>query len=276
VLAGLPMLAASVPQARDFRIAAAFSAEKREGFIRDWAPHRRIVERINLEPRSNGNVAFFSVGYTAWLERPAMIHFGLQPLFHRELGSDFSAPHVAKVLAAHDVGYVVVDPYTPVTLERAVQELGHLIMEHGAARLYRIDDTAVLTRELLAETEPRMSSQYWSIQGSPAVDPANGAVRVTSRDLLYRLVPVTAETRYRLEVAAQCADAAGIVRLQLVWFDARKKDIAGVARDRPCAPEWRNESTTILSPANAAYATVAVVAATSAAVAVRQVSLRSR
>jgi hypothetical protein len=56
----------------------------------------------------------------------------MQPHFREELGRDYSTAHVAKVLAAHDVGYVVVDPYTPPALEQAVRELGHLIMEHGA------------------------------------------------------------------------------------------------------------------------------------------------
>ena len=271
VAGSIPLLTSLMTGLKDLPVQAAFVERAKSEFIRDWAPHRAIVERINLEPLASGNVAFLGSPYVTGLQRPAFFNSLLSPIFSNTILSDPSAANVAKALGAREVGFAVVDPATPPMVARSIEELGTLVMEYGAARLYKLDDSAAYAREAL---RPLPSAPPdWGLYGHPTVT-AEGDVTVTNTDYVGSRAPVSAQTRYRVDALARCGSPNAVLRLQISWLDSNDAILEIAYADKPCHHDWRTESAMFVSPQGSASAAVFVLGVdASSKVAVRNVAL---
>jgi len=274
VLVGVPWLTAGASQSRDLPFHAAFSERAREQYVDTWAPHRRLVDRINLEPPGTGAVAFTGAPYIAGLKRPAYVRSLLNPSFADEISTATSPEQVLKSLASRDIGYVLVDGGTPPSLASMIQGLGTLLVD-GPVRLYAIDDRLLLRREVLRDTIPSPTSRDWFVQGAPTLD-ADGSVVVTTVDYVGTRAAVSGGSRYRVEVRSRCEDGDSVLRAQVAWLDGAGSGLGVVAQDSPCTKGWSTLSTAFLAPRGAASAVLYVLAVKPSPVAVATVSLRGR
>lgn len=270
VAASLPLVTSLLVGVKDFPVEAVFSEHARSEFIKEVAPHRAIVDRINLEPLESGNAAFLGRPYVAGLQRPVYMRSLLTPIFSTALLSDFSPANVAKALASRGVAFAVVDSTTPAPLVETIGKLGTLMMEHGTARLYRIDDrgghTAEVSRPLPA------APPDWSLLGNPAVS-AEGDVTVTSTDYVGSRAPVSGGVRYRVDTLARCDAPGEHLRVQISWMDENDGLIEVSYVDKPCRRDWHTESASFVAPRGADHAAVYVLGADTSRVVLRRVAL---
>jgi hypothetical protein len=273
-VATIPWLTAAAPAIRALPFEAAFSRDARAHFVDVWAPHRRLVERINLEPAAAGNVAFLGAPYTAGVLRPAYVRSMLNPSFSSEITLARTTDQVKKALFSRDITYVVVDGGTPAHLADIVREHGTLLVD-GLAQLYRLDDADWFTREVLPATKPSATGKGWYVQGSPAED-GEGNLLVTKADYVATRASVFPRTRYRLEVLFRCGAGEAELRAQVTWLDASEAVLGVTANDRACRSALTKDAWTLLSPPRAATAVVHLMGVTAVPVALARVSLLSK
>lgn len=201
----------------DFRVIA--SKSSRDAYLESAVPVRKAVALVNELNLQRAPVAFFSAPLTAGLHADALYANWYNHVYANAALAATDPGQVGRLLARHDVDYVVVDDvWQHPVLRGLVSEATTEVSRIGSVSVRRLDDVHRFAEELLTAPAFQPGDAWHFTEG--AVPRPGGGVVVSVESPAYAVVPVGAGKRYRYSAVALCHAGPAEGRLQVNWVSA--------------------------------------------------------
>ncbi len=261
VLINLLFLGAATPRYPDVPVLDAFRPEKLDRLVSRRVPVRKAVALVNAVNEQRAPVAFLAEPAAAGLDSPALFANWYNRDFMMELRTAEESASFAEVLSRHRGRYLIFDAHHRDNQERfggLVAETGDLLGQFGPVAVYKLQDEAFFSRELI-ERPNQFEAPSWRL--SKGIEfLASGAIAVTLVDNALQEVAVREGDFYWQRVTAKCHNQAGLGRVQVNWADQSGKFIKTDIRVFECGRDWSVVGQEVVAPAGAVTARVFGVA----------------
>lgn len=256
----------------DFWVIA--SEARRDAYLESAVPVRKAVALVNELNLQRAPVAFFSAPLTAGLRSDALYANWYNRGYANAALAARDAGEVGRLLARHDVDYVVVDDlWQHPLLRELVGEATAEVSRIGSVSVRRLNEEHRFSEELLAAPDFQ-PGDGWHFTDGAVLLPGGGIV-VSVDSPAYAVVPVNAGKRYRYTAVAGCEAGPAEGRLQVNWVRADGSLIKADIQVFDCAVDAATHSMDVRAPPDAVRALVYASGHTRQSVVFSSISFRN-